>query len=142
MAQLEIDRFTEWVKSVIKSNLQSICGDIFSDDEVLSLTDVKQYVDYNGKQRFHNVGIQAQWEAWQAALVDRPTLRPMSTAPNDGTPILVRLEKESLWSLWHVARIRPKMTVIGHEFGFDCPPMVGWLPLPVIVETEVPDASK
>lgn len=88
------------------------------------------------EKEIKNIGsIDCEWN-WVTAL------RPMSTAPNDGTPILVRLEKESLCSLWHVARIRPKMTVIGHVFGFDCPPMIGWLPLPVIAETEVPDASK
>lgn len=70
------------------------------------------------------------------------SLRPMSTAPNDGTPILVRLERKSLNTFWHVARLHPNVQFVGHYFAFDCASMVGWLPLPVLAETEVPDASK
>jgi hypothetical protein len=60
-------------------------------------------------------------------------LRPMATAPRDGTGILVLLEKESLGRVWHSASIRPNITLVGHQFAFDCAKMVGWIPLPEIV---------
>lgn len=59
-------------------------------------------------------------------------LRPMDTAPRDGTGFLVLLEKESLGRKWHSASIRPNITLVGHQFGFDCPNMLGWIPLPEV----------
>ena len=160
MAQLEMDRFTAWVRDTGRGCL--------SDADMDAILQVECDIDGDGKFHFTDDTVQRDWEVWQAALVDRDAsrpevvfekeiknigsidcewnwvtaLRPMSTAPNDGTPILVRLERKSLNTFWHVARLHPNVQFVGHYFAFDCAPMIGWLPLPVIAETEVPDASK
>lgn len=134
MAQLEMDRFEAWIRDRSRACMM--------DYEIDDLMSGSFDIDGSGGFIFEDSAVQAQWEAWQAALVDRPTLRPMSTAPNDGTPILVRLEKKSLNTFWHVAQIHPNVTFIGHYFAHDCSRMIGWLPLPVIPETEVPDATR
>ena len=142
MAQLEMDRFVAWVLSTFTANMRAMVDDSWSDDDVLSLLDLNRRVDFYGNERFCADAIQRQWEAWQAALIDCPALRPMSTAPNDGTPILVRLEKATLGGAWQTVSLSPNNLTIGQCYVYALPPMIGWLPLPVIAETEVPDASK
>ena len=57
-------------------------------------------------------------------------LNSMDIAPMDGTPILVYMEEDSMGSKWHIARLRHSIKLIGHQFAYDCPPMVGWISLP------------
>ena len=59
-------------------------------------------------------------------------LRSMDAAPRNGTGILVLLEKESLGRVWHSAVIKPNISIVGHHFAFDCPKMLGWIPLPAL----------
>lgn len=56
-------------------------------------------------------------------------LNSMDTAPMN-TAILVLLSKESLHSEWHTATLHKNVSFVGHQFAFDCPKMIGWLPLP------------
>jgi hypothetical protein len=59
-------------------------------------------------------------------------IHPMEDAPRDGTPILVLLEREFLKSSWHSARLGKNVSFVGNHFTFECPKMIGWLPLPVV----------
>lgn len=134
MAQLELDAFEAWVRETMRG-----CNDA---DEINAALEGEFDIAGDGDFIFKNFFTQGQWAAWQAASQARVTLRDMDSAPNNGTPILVRLERVSLGSLWQIASIRPNVTIVGHVFGFDCPPMVGWLPLPFVAESESSDATE
>ncbi len=67
---------------------------------------------------------------WNGVTVD---LQPMETAPRDKTGILVLLESESLGRRWHSAVLHPNISLVGHQFAFDLPKMIGWIPWPEIV---------
>ena len=61
--------------------------------------------------------------------------------PGDGTPYLVCLERKTLGSHVHVAitnlnSAKKPMTLIGNNFAFDMPPIIGWkhAPKPMIKE--------
>ncbi len=57
--------------------------------------------------------------------------QPFETIPMDGTPVLVSLEKELLGSFVRVGTFRKNgMSIIGSNFAFDCPKVIGWMKLP------------
>lgn len=67
----------------------------------------------------------------EAALSASPVAgwMPIETAPNDGSPFLVLLSDEMMHSRVHSATFHPNMKLIGCNFSFDAPNVIGWLPL-------------
>ena len=62
MAQLEIDRFTAWLRDRYRD--EATCAEI---EQILAMN-----VSQECRAYFASVVVQAQWEAWQAALANRP----------------------------------------------------------------------
>jgi hypothetical protein len=77
------------------------------------------------------------WVKFNGQVVE---LRDMADAPMDGTGILVLLAAQSLSRSWHTAILRPNISIVGHQFAFDCPKMLGWLPLPEVLSEPEPVA--